>query len=69
MKVNGKDYPIYYGKKNMFETTTNQLRMHCSWFYNLTCAGQNISFLLNYVPILHNIARYIVPMGHLTGSS
>jgi len=30
MKVNGKDYPIYYGKKNMFETTTNQLRMHCS---------------------------------------
>jgi len=21
MKVNGKDYPIYYGKKKMFETT------------------------------------------------
>jgi hypothetical protein len=21
MKVNGKDYPIYYGKENMFETT------------------------------------------------
>jgi hypothetical protein len=49
--------------------TTNQLRMHRSWFYNLPCAGQNISFLLNYVPILHNIERYIVPMGHLTGSS
>ena len=22
MKVNGKDYPIYYGKSKMFETTT-----------------------------------------------
>jgi len=21
MKVNGKDYPIYYGKEKMFETT------------------------------------------------
>jgi hypothetical protein len=25
MKLNGKDYPMYYGKKNMFQTT-NQIR-------------------------------------------
>ena len=25
MKVNGKDYPIYYGKKKMFETTNQAI--------------------------------------------
>jgi len=25
MKVNGKDYPIYYGKSNMFEATSQFL--------------------------------------------
>jgi hypothetical protein len=25
MKVNGKDYPIYYGKYKMFETTNQKM--------------------------------------------
>ena len=25
MKVNGNDYPIYYGKKAMFETTNQSI--------------------------------------------
>ena len=30
MKVNGKDYPIYYGKSKMFQTT-NQLIYIILW--------------------------------------
>ena len=28
IKVNGKDCPIYYGKKNMFETTNQYIYIH-----------------------------------------
>ena len=42
MKVNGKDYPIYYGKEQMFETT-NQ-------FSN--CMGKYVTHIYIYMSII-----------------
>ena len=50
MKVNGKDYPIYYGKEQMFETT-NQ-------FSN--CMGKYVThiYIYEYYWYHINIIRY-----------
>ena len=36
INVNGKDYPIYYGKQKMFETT-NQIMKYAELILMLSC--------------------------------
>ena len=63
MKVNGKDYPRYYGKQKMFETT-NQLMMNL-WMVNWLFPNVHIilwSSAKKYEEILHQLVTIGIPM-------